>query len=322
MKSLINKIKTVGLASLGLAMLWSCSEVLDETPRSIYDPGFFQTDKGIEGGLTSLYSHLRNVYGNGYYMNIQETGTDEYTYGQSADGNFKDADLSGAGSLTSSSSRSDVLWNNVFTYINTASGIIENAVAAGIDESKISEARFFRAFDYFNLVRTFGGVPLDFGSGELAFNATPSRTSVRNTVPEVYTKAIFPDLIIAVANLPETPRTTGAVTKTVARKYLAEAYLTYAWWLENPKNIPTYPECSRVDPDGHDAAWYSARHSTTSPLTPTSVTRRCCFGLTILATVSSITVRQRAVVLTDGLTETLLTTSQDGCQHGTILTCR
>ena len=58
------------------------------------------------------------------------------------------------------------------------------------------------------------------------------------------------------ANLPEAPRTTGAVTKTVARKYLAEAYLTYAWWLENPKNIPTYPECSRVDPDGHDAAWY------------------------------------------------------------------
>jgi hypothetical protein len=111
MKSLINKIKTVGLASLGLAMLWSCSEVLDETPRSIYDPGFFKTEKGIEGGLTSLYSHLRNVYGNGYYMNIQETGTDEYTYGQSADGNFKDADLSGAGSLTSSSSRSDVLWH-------------------------------------------------------------------------------------------------------------------------------------------------------------------------------------------------------------------
>lgn len=89
MKSLKNKIKTVGLASLGLAMLWSCSEVLDETPRSIYDPGFFQTDKGIEGGLTSLYSHLRNVYGNGYYMNIQETGTDEYTYGQSADGNLR-----------------------------------------------------------------------------------------------------------------------------------------------------------------------------------------------------------------------------------------
>ncbi|MDE5839374.1 MAG: RagB/SusD family nutrient uptake outer membrane protein [Muribaculaceae bacterium] len=243
-------------ALMGAALLTACSGILDEQPRSIYDPSFFKTEQGIDGGLTSLYAHLRMIYGNGYYFNICETGTDEFTYGQSADTNFKDADLSGVGSLTSSSSRSDVLWNNVFTYINTASGIIENAAEAGLAESKISEARFFRAFDYFNLVRTFGGVPLDFGSGELAFNDTPSRTSIRCTVPEVYTKAIFPDLLIAVNNLPAEPRMTGAVTKTVARKFLAEAYLTYAWWLENPNNIPTYPECSRVDPDGHDAAWY------------------------------------------------------------------
>lgn len=244
------------LASMGAATFSSCSDVLDEQPRSIYDPSFFKTEQGIDGGLTSLYAHLRMIYGNGYYFNICETGTDEFTYGQSADQNFKDADLSGVGSLTSSSSRSDVLWNNVFTYINTASGIIANATEAGLPESKISEARFFRAFDYFNLVRTFGGVPLDFGSGELTFNDTPSRTSERCPVPEVYTKAIFPDLRTAVENLPAEPRTTGAVTKTVARKYLAEAYLTYAWWLENPNGIPTYPACDRVDPDGHDAAWY------------------------------------------------------------------
>lgn len=246
----------IGLLAISVCMICACTSVLDEQPRSIYDPGFFQTEKGIDGGLTSLYAHLRYMYGNGYYLNICETGTDEYTYGAQADNNFKDADYSGAGSLTSSSSRSDVLWNHVFTYINTASGIIENASQAGIAQSKISEARFFRAFDYFQLVRMFGGVPLDFGSGELAFNATPSRTSVRNTVPEVYTRAIFPDLRTAVETLPDEPRTTGAVTKTVARKYLAEAYLTYAWWLQNPGDKPTYPLCERVDPDGHDAAWY------------------------------------------------------------------
>ena len=257
MKTTYKSILT--MMSLGFSLtaaFTACSDVLDEQPRTIYDPGFFQTDKGIDGGLTSLYAHLRNIYGNGYYLNICETGTDEYTYGQSADNNFKDADYSGAGTLTASSSRSDVLWNNVFTYINTASGIIENATEAGIDESKISEARFFRAFDYFQLVRMFGGVPLDFGSGELMFNATPSRTSVRNTVPEVYTRAIFPDLRMAVENLPDEPRTTGAVTKTVARKYLAEAYLTYGWWLENPGGKPTYPQCDRTDPDGHNPAWY------------------------------------------------------------------
>lgn len=238
------------------ATLSSCSDVLDEQPRTIYEPGFFKTDKGIEGGLASLYANLRNVYGNGYYLNICETGTDEYTYGQSADGNFKDADLSGAGSLTASSSRSDVLWNNTFTFINTVNGIIENAEEGDVAESKIAEAYFFRAFYYFNLVRMFGGVPLDFGAGELKFNATPSRTSVRNTVPEVYTRAIFPDLLKAVQDLPDAPRATGAAAKNTARKFLAEAYLTYGWWLENPKQIPTYPECDRNDPDGHNAAWY------------------------------------------------------------------
>ena len=60
----------------------------------------------------------------------------------------------------------------------------------------------------------------------------------------------------AVNDLPEKPRLTGTLTKNVARLYLAKAYLTYAWWLENPKNIPTYPECSRTDPDGKSAAQY------------------------------------------------------------------
>jgi hypothetical protein len=90
----------------------------------------------------------------------------------------------------------------------------------------------------------------------LKFNTTPSRTSVRNTVPEVYTKAIFPDLITAIEDLPDAGRVMGGVTKTAARLYLAKAYLTYAWWLQNPNNIPTYPEASRTDPDGHDATWY------------------------------------------------------------------
>ena len=178
------------------------------------------------------------------------------TWGWSADGNFKDADLSGVGNLTATTCRSDALWGTAFSNINTANGVIENGAEVGVNESLVSEARFFRAFDYFLLVQTFGGVPLDLGSGELKFNITPSRTSVRNTVPEVYTKAIFPDLLTAIENLPANPRVTGGVTKTVARLYLAKAYLTYAWWLKNPNNIPTYPECQRTDPDGHDAAWY------------------------------------------------------------------
>ena len=242
----IKYIVAAGLVCCGLSTaMTSCNSVLDEQPRSNFDPSFFTTKAGIEGGLTSLYAHLRYFYGNGYYLNSLETGTDEYTYAQSADGNFKDADLSGAGQMTPTNSIAGGCWGEAFSNINTCSGIIENGGAAGMDDALLAEAYFFRAFDYFILVQTYGGVPLDLGAGELKFNTSTTRTSVRNTVPEVYTKCIFPDLEKALADLPENPRLTGTATKNLARLYLSKAYLTYAWWLENPNNIPTYPECSR-----------------------------------------------------------------------------
>ncbi len=241
----IKYILAAGLVCCGLSTaMTSCNSVLDEQPRSNFDPTFFNTKAGIEGGLTSLYAHLRYFYGNGYCLNSLETGTDEYTYAQSADGNFKDADLSGVGQMVATNSIAGSLWGTAFANINTCNGIIENGAANGMDDALLAEAYFFRGFDYFLLVQTYGGVPLDLGAGPLKFNTSTVRTSVRNTVPEVYA-AIFSDLEKALADLPENPRLTGTATKNLARLYLAKAYLTYAWWLENPNNIPTYPECSR-----------------------------------------------------------------------------
>src|SRR5687768_16704051 len=179
------KIKSlIGTAALTM-FLAGCADILEEQPRSLYEPSFFQTEKGVYGGLTSMYAHLRYIYGQAYYYNATLTGTDEVTYARDADENFKVMDLSGQGNLTASNSRADVLWGAAFPNINTASGIIENAAAVGtISPALIAEARFFRAFDYFMLVQTFGGVPLDLGAGELKLNTAPIRTSVRNTVPE------------------------------------------------------------------------------------------------------------------------------------------
>ncbi|GAB3823267.1 RagB/SusD family nutrient uptake outer membrane protein [Hymenobacter jeollabukensis] len=252
----VNLTFLIGAAVISLATP-GCNKLLDEQPRATYDPSYFQTERGVSGGLTALYAHLRYIYGNAYYYNTTLTGTDEVTYGQSADENFLAMDYSGRAALNATNSRADALWVAAFPNINTASGIIENATAVGtISPALIAEAKFFRAFDYFLLVQTFGGVPLDLGAGELKFNNNPVRTSVRNTVPEVYTKAIFPDLLQAINDLPANGRVTGGVTKTAARLHLAKAYLTYAWWLENPNNIPTYPATPRTDPDGHNAQWY------------------------------------------------------------------
>lgn len=237
-------------------LLTGCSDLLDENPRKEFTPEFFETKDGVIGGVNGMYANMRYTYGNGYFLNAYETGTDEYTYGHGADGNFKSLDMTNAGPLNSSTSRSDVLWNNVYSSINTSNGVIEKGSAVGVDASVIAEARFFRAFNYFLLVQTFGGVPLDLGSGALKFNTSTTRMSIRNTVPEVYSQSVIPDLQKAIQDLPASPRVTGGVTKTLARLYLAKAYLTYGWWLQNPNNIPTYPQAQRVDPLGHNAQWY------------------------------------------------------------------
>ena len=246
--------KYLGIALLTL-FLAGCSDILEETPRSIFTPEYFKSEKGVKGGITSLYAHLRYIYGNGYFYASTQSGTDEGTWGQNVNADAKTSDFSGVGAFSATTNPAAAIWS-VFPNINTASGIIENGEVMGVATSLLGEARFFRAFDYFLLVQTFGGVPLDLGAGELKFNTSTVRTSVRGTVSEVYTKAIFPDLLKAIADLPDAPRVTGAVTKTVARLFLAKAYLTYGWWLQNPANIPTYPVAQRTDPDGHDAQWY------------------------------------------------------------------
>lgn len=239
-------IYALGVAMALSAGLSSCNDVLNETPRGKFTPEYFKTEDGVKGGITAMYANLRNTWGQGYFFNALETGTDEYTYGQSADENFKCLDMTPeVPNIKPENCRADALWGASFTDINTANGVIANGAEAGISDALLAEAHFFRGFDYFELVQTFGGVPLDLGSGKLAFNSNATRTSVRNTVPEVYEECIFPDLEKAVKDLPEVGRVTGGVTKTAARLFLAKAYLTYAWWLVNPKAIPTYPDCSR-----------------------------------------------------------------------------
>jgi hypothetical protein len=150
-------IKIKGIVGSTLLMVFlstGCKKLLQEQPRSVFTPDYFATTQGVTGGLTALYERLRNLYGQAYYYNSLETGTDEATWGQSADGNFKDMDCSGVGIIQSTSYPTGILWGESFSNINTASGVIQNASGAGVPNSLIAEARFFRAFDYFLLVQT------------------------------------------------------------------------------------------------------------------------------------------------------------------------
>ena len=47
MKPIFSKIRVLGTAALALFLTASCSDILDEQPRSSYDPTFFKTDKKL-----------------------------------------------------------------------------------------------------------------------------------------------------------------------------------------------------------------------------------------------------------------------------------
>jgi len=222
---------------IGVLLTASCADILEEQPRSSLTPDFFQTEAGIMGGLTAVYSHLRYFYGPIGALYRGTNGTDECTWGISQDGGGQAMDTYGTAIISTTGSVSDI-WNRAFIYINTCNGIISIGGENGMPASLLAEAKFFRAHDYFLLVQTYGGVPLDLGSGELEFNTTPVRTTVRNTEQEVY-NAIIKDLTEAVAELPDSPRLTGAATRTAARFFLSKVYLTYGWWLERNSKSDT-----------------------------------------------------------------------------------
>lgn len=240
----MKKILISVFAAAALLLIPACSDILEEQPRAVLTPDFFTTEEGIEFGLTSVYSQTRWMYGPIGMMYLTTAGTDEATYGDNKDGAGLQLDTY---DVTASNGHLGTIWNSAFPAINTCNGIIEKGSEAGVDVALIAEAKFFRGFNYFLLASTYGGVPLDLGSGELKFNTTPSRFSSRNTLEEVYTKAILPDLIAASAELPVTPRVITATNQIAAKHFLAKAYLTYAWWLERN---------GKTDPDGKTPAQY------------------------------------------------------------------
>lgn len=206
----------IGLVALATG---SCSNFLEEQPRSSLTPDFFKTEQGVNYGLTAAYSGLRFQYGPQGAMIITNLGTDETTVGAaytagSVCNNYE--------SNLTANSDFQTPWNRNYTYINTCNGIVD--FASDNNSDLVAEARFLRAQYYFNLVSTFGGVPLDLGSGELKFSSTPNTESYRNTALEVLL-AMEADFKAAAADLPDINPVPGRVGKAAALHFLAKTYL-------------------------------------------------------------------------------------------------
>ena len=120
---------------------------------------------------------------------------------------------------------------NVIGRANQVLSVIPNSSLSQEERNAAeAEARFLRAFAYFDGVRTWGDLPIVTSSPATvseAFGLTDG-SAQRSPVQDVFEQVIFPDLIFAVEHLPGEERLPGAPTSWAARGMLAKAYMQAA----------------------------------------------------------------------------------------------
>lgn len=137
-------------------------------------------------------------------------------------------------------------WSNQYFGVRACNLAIE--LLPGITEMSeterskaLGEVRTLRAFYYFNLVRYFGDVVMTTESVSEMDKVQQPRTSLKT----IYDEVIIPDLEFAVnESTLQDVKSTGSVTKHVARAILADVYLTCAGYpYQEVETNPTAKWC-------------------------------------------------------------------------------
>jgi len=229
--------KYIYLSTLvGLLSFTSCKKYLDVQPRaSISDAQTIYDNISAQTALTGVYAALASgsYYGTtfqsiGYLSgdNIQWTGS------QSQVQEFINHNVSADNSTISSA------WSAIYVAINRANNVIQKVplvtdplLTADAKNQILGQAYFIRGLAYFDLARTWGGVPIITRPTE---TATDNSGIARSTQEQTYAQALS-DLDAAEPLLTETTDRYRATRKTVwalkSRYYLyrndwvnAEAY--------------------------------------------------------------------------------------------------
>ncbi|ADB40761.1 RagB/SusD family nutrient uptake outer membrane protein [Spirosoma linguale] len=210
-----------GLVLLSLCTLFACKDVLEEyNPSGLTAETVYTTPEGFETLVNAAYTYQRWWYGKEEGYNIAETGTDIWTSGSGE----VYRDLTQYLNLQGSNGALSSEWREFYAAVNLCNGGISRIGNAGLSATlrpiREGELRFLRAFYYWHIVETWGGV-------HFTTQETNGIISTANRTPvETFYNLIFEDLTFAAANLPVTQPQYGRVTKGAAQAFLARMYLT------------------------------------------------------------------------------------------------
>ena len=209
-----------------LLILTSCSkDFIDVMPTStVTVDNYYKTDKDFSDALTGAYVPIRDQYRN-FYIFGDIRGDDSWV--EIAKNN--DQSYADRFTLTSSTGLMNSTWQNYYQAIfraNTILAKIENADATVVPNKNryIGEARFIRAFAYFDLVRIFGDVP----AMTKPLSIAEAYQTPRSPVMTVYNDFIIPDFLAAESALPPSysGNDVGRPTVGAAKALLGRVYLT------------------------------------------------------------------------------------------------
>jgi hypothetical protein len=229
-------MKKLIITLFSLSFLVSCSsDLLDVNPEAQKVSSQFYTNSAeIEQGITSVYGSLQ--YTGQYQLGMPALGelpsdntydevpaNDAFTYGE-----LDFFTIQPNNTLIANT------WKDNYIGIQQANIILTRIdkipdMTDALKNTRIGEMKFLRALMYFNLVRTFGDVPLVLKE---TTNVNDYFGQPRTPVAEVYA-AIETDLKDAIDLLPNTIAQKGRVTKGSALGILGKVLLTEKKYAES-----------------------------------------------------------------------------------------
>ena len=231
----INKliIRTLFITSLVFATACDEDKFLEEVnPNFITESTFWQSEKQFNSALTTVYGALQfqSISGGNlaYEFNRADLGGTEPWYRPLA---FRNITYNDATYYVTDK------WNELYMGIFRANQVIQqiqNADASiifnGDSKKEIeAQARFLRAFFYFELVHNYNGAIIHLEVPEAGGFSKPM-----STIDEVNTQVIIPDLEYAMNNLPQTWSNDdkGRITWGAATSLLGKVKLFEKKWGE------------------------------------------------------------------------------------------
>ncbi|MEO7766243.1 MAG: RagB/SusD family nutrient uptake outer membrane protein [Ferruginibacter sp.] len=217
-------------ALLLLCLLAGCRKQLEEKPKTFVSPdAFFNSPASYDLGVVGIYRNIPGTFGNNGWL-TRESFSDII-------GNVSGAYEQGLPVYQNNHQpffyNVRDQWTNHYAIVKDANFMLkkldEATVLTSAQKNALSgEARFLRAYAYFNLVQLYGDIPIRTAPLEDLGNVQITRSPQA----DVY-KLIVEDLAFAETNMPDNAPQKGRVYKLAATALSAKVFLTMAG---NPLN--------------------------------------------------------------------------------------